>query len=259
MKISFEKNSDKSLEITVIKAQENDFILNKSTPFSIREAYNALRTNIIFSIPKDGCKIIGVTSAERAEGKSLNTLNLALSFAEASSHILLIDCDLRKPKIGRLLNIKSSPGIANVLVNMQTINRSIKKTRYENLDVLLSGGVQPNPTELLVSDKFSNLLQELSKLYDYIFIDTPPVNAVTDASIISKHLSGYVFVVRQGESERDSVLNALEQLKFVNAKVLGFLFNDVMHSKNYKKRNYKYKYEYRSNSNNKERVEAPVI
>ena len=248
--------------ITIVKTHDHEFILNKSSSFSFREANNALRTNIIFSIPADGCKIIGITSAERAEGKSANTLNIAISFAETDARVLLIDCDLRKPKIGRLLEIKSSPGIANVLVNIQTIDRSIKKTKYENLDVLLSGGVQPNPTELLSSEKFGKLLQDLSREYEYIFIDTPPVNVVADASIISKHLSGYVFVVRQGISESDSIINALEQLKFVNAKILGFLMNGATNMKNYKKKYYKYYYGYKHRSNDattEPAGESPII
>ena len=226
-----------------LKVEDKNSILSKNSPFSFKEAYNKLRTNIIFSIPSDGCKIVGVTSAERAEGKSTNALNMAINFAESNAKVLLIDCDLRKPKIGRLLDMKPSPGIASVLVGVHNIKKAIRKTKYENLSVLLSGGIHPNPTELLISAKFEALIKELSSDFDYIFVDTPPVNVVADASIISKHLTGYVFVVRQGVSERDSVKNALEQLSFVNAKIFGFLLNSVPSAgKSYRKKYKRYGY-----------------
>ena len=234
--------------ISVLKTPEQEHILNNETAFSIREAYNVLRTNLIFSIPKECSKIIGVTSAERAEGKSINILNLAICIAETNARVLLIDCDMRIPKIYRLLDLSASPGIANVIVGLETVDKTIKATRFANLHVLVSGNVQPNPTELLGSERFGNLVHRLSEMYDFILIDTPPVNLVADASIISKHLAGYVFVVHQGLSERDSVVYALQQLKFVNAKILGFLLNGVTYSGSRYK--YKYKkyggYEYKS-------------
>ncbi|MCL2060835.1 MAG: CpsD/CapB family tyrosine-protein kinase [Oscillospiraceae bacterium] len=237
------KKDDKS-QISVMRTQEQENILNENSSFTTREAYNALRTNIIFSIPQDGCKVIGFTSAESGEGKSINILNMSISFAESGARVLLVDCDLRKPKLGLLLGMKAAPGIANVLVGVQPISKAIRRTKYENLSVLLSGGVLVNPTELLNSEKYMKLLQDLSAMYDYIFVDTPPVNVVADASIISKYLAGYVFVVRQGSSERDSVANALGQLKFVNAKVLGFLLNDVTHNRSKRSNKYGYYYEY---------------
>ena len=239
-----QKKKDVNSKISVIRTQEQENVLCENSSFTTREAYNTLRTNIIFSIPQDGCKIIGFTSAESGEGKSINILNIAISFAETGLRVLLVDCDLRKPKLGLLLGMKASPGIANVLVGVQPISKAIRRTKYDNLSVLLSGGILVNPTELLNSEKYSKLLQELSGMYDFIFIDTPPVNVVADASIISKYLAGYIFVVRQGSSERDSVANALGQLKFVNAKVLGFLLNDVAHNGRRRSRKYGYYYEY---------------
>ena len=227
--------------------QEQACILNDESSFAFREAYNALRTNIIFSIPKDGCKIVGITSSERSEGKSINTLNMAINIAESNARVLLIDCDLRKPKISRLLDVKSSPGVSNVLVGLNDVTEIVRTTKYANLHILLSGDIPPNPTELLGTDKFGDMLNTLSDNYDFILIDTPPVNAVADASIISKNVEGFIFVVRQDISERDGVTHALEQLKFIEAKVLGFLLNSVTQSKGIYRRKYKkysYGYEY---------------
>ena len=238
------------------KHDEQKYLLSEHGSFSLREAYNVLRTNVIFSIPVEGCKAIGITSSERADGKSTNIMNLAICFAETKSRVLLVDCDLRKPKIARFLDMEQSPGISNVIVGLCSIYDAIRKSKYENLDTLLSGDIPPNPTELLNSQKFGEIMQELSTQYDYILVDTPPVNVVADASIISKHLMGFVFVVCQGMSERNSVTSAIEQLKFVNAKILGFLLNKVTHNKSrrrkYKKYGYYgYEYEY-SDSENKQ-------
>jgi len=237
----------------IFNEQERDYILNETTAFSLREAYNVLRTNIIFSIPKEGCKVIGVTSGERTEGKSINSTNLAISFAETGSRVLLLDCDFRKPKIGRLLGLRSTPGITNGLVGLQSIDKAIQKTKQENLSALLAGDIPPNPTELLGSVRFGEIIKDLRNHYDYIIIDTPPVNVVADASIISKHLDGFLFIVQQGSSERDSIKDALKQLKFANANILGFLLNNVTQNKRYgngkRYRKYeRYGYEYRAHS-----------
>ena len=219
-------------------SQEQYWILNENSSFLCKESYNSLRTNIIFSIPKEGCKIIGITSAERAEGKSINVLNLAISLSEINKRVLLIDCDLRKPKIARLLDLKSSPGITNVLVGLTGLNKTIQSTKYKNLDVLLSGDIPPNPTELIGSLKLTETLHILSEQYDYIFIDTPPVNVVTDACILSNIIEGYIFLIRLNISERNTVVNAIEKLKFVNAKILGIIINNKHQYKSLNKKQY---------------------
>ena len=230
-------------------AQQQEFILNKNTSFSIKESYNILRTNITFSLPLEGCKIIGVTSAVSSDGKSINCLNLAISFAQTESRVLLIDCDLRRPNTARLLGLDASPGVSNVIVGLNSLDESVRKTEYENLDVLLSGDIPPNPSELLGSEVMGDILKELSSMYDYIFIDTPPVNVVADPCILSEYMSGIVLVVRQGLSDRNAVSAAIDQLLFSKAKMLGFLLNEVTRhkgSKRYKKYSYYRYYSYDS-------------
>lgn len=211
-----------------IKA-ERQHILSKKTPFNIVEEYKALRTNIQFSTTSDGCKVIGLTSSKSGEGKSITSLNLALTFAETHAKVLVIDSDLRKPKISRLLKAKAIPGLSNVLVNMSTVDEAIQTMKFEDhtVDLLLSGDIPPNPSELLGSNKMKELVKTLSQRYDYIFFDTPSVGIVTDAVILSSLFTGMVFVVRSGQTQQDLVHNALNQLKFSGANVLGFVLNGV--------------------------------
>lgn len=205
--------------------QQRKNILSKSSDFYTREAYKSLRTNIIFSTPTEGCRKICITSALSGEGKSITTLNLAISFAEAGQRVLLIDADMRRPKQAKLLSMKASPGLSNVLANLCAIEDVVNSEVYRHLDVIFSGDIPPNPSELLGHNRMKQLLTQLGEQYDYIFIDTPPVNVVTDACVLSPLLDGVLMVVRQGHSDRDSIQYAMSQLEFTEAKVLGFILN----------------------------------
>ncbi|MBP8641128.1 MAG: CpsD/CapB family tyrosine-protein kinase [Oscillospiraceae bacterium] len=206
---------------------DRSFILNDKTPFSIIEEYKTLRTNIMFSIPSEGCKVVGMTSAQSMDGKSINCLNLAITVAQTGARVLLIDGDLRLPKVARLLDMEAIPGISNVLVGLSTLKEAVKPTPFSGLHVLLSGDIPPNPSELLGSESMGKLLEELKTRYDYIFIDLPPVNIVSDAMAMSKFLSGEIIVVRSGLSDRENVARAIGQLEFVDANVLGIILNGV--------------------------------
>lgn len=207
--------------------EERKHILTAKSDFYTKEAYKTLRTNVTFSLTTEGCRVIAVTSAMASEGKSITVLNLAISFAEAGQRVLLMDCDLRRPNQARLLDMKPKPGMSNVLVKMADTKGAIQKTKHKGLDVLLSGDIPPNPSELIGSERMGKMLGELKEQYDYIFIDTPPVNVVADTSVLSKYVDGLLFVVRQRESEKDSVLSAVSQMEFANAKLLGFILNGV--------------------------------
>ncbi len=228
--------------------RDRDFIINGKTAFSTTEEYKTLRTNIIFSIPSDGCKIIGISSAEPMEGKSINCLNLAITFAQTNTRVLLIDCDLRLPKQASLLAMEAIPGISNVLVAMCTTKEAIQKTSYSGLDVMLSGDIPPNPSELLGSESMRKVIHELSQNYDYIFMDLPPINVVADAAVVSKYLSGVVLIVRAIVSKRDNVIKAINQLELSGTKIIGIVLNGVNNktsfSDKYRKHGYYGKYGY---------------
>lgn len=200
-------------------------VLNDKSSFHVKEAYKALRTNVVFTIPREGAKRIIVTSALAGEGKSTNCLNLAISFAQTGAKVLIIDCDLRKPNIANLLNISSTPGLSNVLANLNTVDSVIVHSDYANLDVIPSGDMPPNPAELLGSSNMSDTLDKLSEIYEYIFLDTSPINIVTDAAVMSNIVDGILLVVRQGRTDKESVSEAIKKLSFVDANIIGFVLN----------------------------------
>ena len=233
-----------------------DFILSSESPFIAREAYKALRTNLIFSLPSRECKKIIVTSALASEGKSTNCLNMAITFAEMDAKVLIIDCDLRRPNIAKLLNVPNAPGLSNLLVGLNDKEEVIHESKYRNLSYMASGDIPPNPVELLGSDRMQSLLEELESDFDYIFIDSPPVNMVIDTVVISKYVNGIVMVVLQNSTDKEAMRHSLNQLDFAGAKVLGFLLNGVMLGKSkgryYSSKNYGKGYysRYRTNGYN---------
>ena len=202
-------------------------ILNKNSSFAAREAYKTLRTNIRFFLRGKGCKRISITSAMASEGKSITLLNLAISMAEDGQKVLLIDADLRRPAMSRLTMEKASPGLSNVLAGLNTIEDAIRKDIYPDLDILFSGDVPPNPSELLGCEKMQEIIEELSKKYDYILVDTPPVSVVSVACIVTHLLDGVLLLVRQGHSNREAVKKAVANLELTGIKPLGFVFNGV--------------------------------
>ncbi|MBO5136137.1 MAG: CpsD/CapB family tyrosine-protein kinase [Clostridia bacterium] len=218
-------------------------ILNEKTSFNVKEAYKALRTNIIFSLPREEKnKRVMISSSLASEGKSTTCVNIAITFAQMGAKVCLIDCDLRRPNIGRLLSLDSAPGISNFLIDAVTKEDIIHKNVRENLDVICSGDVPPNPAELIGSETMDKLLKELDEEYEYIFIDSPPICVVTDPSILASKASGVVLVALQNSTEKDVIKLAVEQVEFVGAKLLGFVLNGVEYTATGR---YKYRYGYR--------------
>ena len=236
-----------SAQRAALIADERRNILSANSDFFIREAYKTLRTNTMFALAgQDGCKTVVVTSSLQGEGKSITTLNLAISFAEAENRVLLIDCDLRRPKLARLLDKSASAGLSNLLLDPSLLDSAILPCGTPRLDVIISGDIPPNPSELLGSARMSALLAQLREKYDYILLDTPPVNMVTDAVVLASKCDGVLFVVRAGQSERGPVMHAVEQLGYAQAKILGFVLGDVTaEDSRYGYGKYKYKKYYR--------------
>ena len=216
-------------------------LLSENTAFHVREAYKAMRTNVMFSVPEEGCKVIGVTSVVPSEGKSTTVLNLAITFAETGSKVILIDADMRRPNIKKILNAGEGAGLSDVLARFVTPREVISASGYENLDVIFSGNIPPNPVELLASDTMKDLFESLKAEYDYIFIDTPPINVVTDATVVSRLVHGIIMVTRENVSRKDEVAEAMNKLLFVNAKILGLVLNDRMYQSKRRTRYGKYK------------------
>ncbi len=193
--------------------------------FAATEAYKLLRTNLTFSFPdSENGKVIGVSSAVPNEGKSLTSLNLATSFAEAGSNVLLIDCDMRKPSLMTKLDMSCAPGLSNLLVNNER-NVIHSGVRNENLSVITAGEIPPNPSELLGSENMKAVLELFRQHFDYIILDLPPVTVVPDPLVVSKYTDGIVLVVHHETTKRRDIMEAIRQLKMSGVRLLGFVYN----------------------------------
>ena len=225
---SKKKNSRENTAATLKQSQAA--ILNKKTAFIIQEAYKTARTNIIFSVSgavSNECKVIAVSSANPGEGKTTTTINLAITFAQTGAKVLLIDGDMRKPRIHQYLGVVKTNGLSTILSNQNFFDDVVFTSLRDGLDVLASGSIPPNPAELLSSDAMGGLLEKLKERYDYVFFDTPPITVVTDAVALSKFVDGVVLVVREGYTNHESIEHAINLLNIADAKVLGFFVNDV--------------------------------
>lgn len=228
-------------------ANINAKTLHKNLEFTATEQYKLLRTNLSFTLPEDQkCHIIGVTSSMRGEGKSTTAVNLSYVLAETGKKVLLIDGDLRIPSIAKKMEIDNSPGLTDLLRGKSTIQlNDYKSEYYNNWYIMPSGYLPPNPSELLGSRRMGNILEVLSESFDYIIIDLPPVNLVSDAVTISKYITGMIVVIREGYTEKKELETCFRQLKLSNVNILGCVMNETKSEKgSYNKYKYKKYYKY---------------
>ena len=220
--------------------------LHKNLEFTAIEQYKILRTNLDFTLPEDvKCPIIGVTSSMRGEGKSTTAVNLSYVLAEKGSPVLLIDGDLRIPSIAKKMRIDSSPGLTDLLMGHGAHMPDFRSTLLDNWFILPSGDIPPNPSELLGSRRMEYILNSLRESFEYIIIDLPPVNIVTDALSIASLITGMVVVVREDYTEKKELERCFRQLQLSNVNVLGCILNESKNDggsyKKYRKHKY-YKY-----------------
>ena len=224
---------------------KREFVLSNETPFAIKEAYKTARTNLIFSLASAERKIVIVTSCSPSEGKSTNCLNMAISMAETGASVLLIDSDMRKPVQHSLLLLENKTGLSTLLAGISDdVSEVIDKEVYPNLDVLTSGSIPPNPAELIQCERMDQLLDISSEKYDYIFVDTPPVNVVTDALLYSGRVGGIIFIVKENHTTHADINEALKKVAMTGAKILGFLKVGCSIGEKGSTKSYKYKYRY---------------
>ena len=227
-------------------AGENQKTLHKNLEFTAAEQYKLLRANLDFTIP-DGekCPVIGVTSSMRAEGKSTTAVNLSYVLAEKGNKVLLIDGDLRIPSVAKKMNIKNSPGLTDFLRGQSDDLSHYKTDILDNWYIIPSGNIPPNPSELLGSSKMKATLAEFKEHFDYIVVDLPPINIVSDALSISHLITGMIIVIREDYTEKKELERCFRQLKLSNVKVLGCVMNETKYGKGtygkYRSRKY-YKY-----------------
>ncbi|KPA12195.1 Exopolysaccharide synthesis protein, partial [Candidatus Magnetomorum sp. HK-1] len=207
-----------------------ELITHYSPKSTASESYRGIRTSLLFSSADKVPKIILVTSAGPSEGKTLTSTNLAITMAQAGSRVIIVDCDMRKPKVHKMFNLSRDMGMSSVLVSedLETILNDVTlPSGIPNLEVIPCGPIPPNPSEIIGSQKMSLIMDELGKRYDRIIVDSPPITAVTDSTVLAKFVDGVMLVVHAGVTPKQVVKTGLEQIQGVEANVLGAVLNDV--------------------------------
>ena len=212
---------------TVAVEGEPNPLLDNGVPQNFAEAFKSVRTNVLFSSADEGMRTLVVTSAGPGEGKSLVASNLALALAQAGQRVLLIDADMRRPRVHDIFGGSQEPGLSNVLAGNAKTSEAIRKSKTSGLWLMPAGHIPPNPAELLGSRRYTDFIASLAVHFDWVLLDTPPVMVVADSSIVANQSSGVVFVVRADHTSKHSVRAAVEQLEAANAHLIGSVLNSV--------------------------------
>jgi polysaccharide biosynthesis transport protein len=208
------------------KENTNPLVSNGASPNFI-EAIKTVRTNVLFSSAEEGLKSLVVTSAGPGEGKSIVAANLALSLAQAGQRVLLIDADMRRPRVHEIFDMPQEPGLSNVLTANARVTETIRKSDTHGLWILSSGHIPPNPAELIGSRRYLDLIASLEDHFDWAIIDTPPVLAVADSTIAANEASGVLFVVGADKTSRQAARVAIEQLSAAKGHLIGAVLNNA--------------------------------
>lgn len=202
-------------------------LITKLNPKSVSsEQYRTIRTNIQFSAVDSAIQTMIVTSSGPGEGKSTTASNMAIVFAQSGKRTLLVDADMRKPTAHYTFNVLNTHGLTNLLTKQNSLDEAIQGTDVNKLDILTSGPVPPNPSELLGSRGMDAFLESVKEEYDIVIFDTPPVLAVTDAQILANRCDGAILVIRSQVADKEKALKAKELLQSANARILGAVLND---------------------------------
>ena len=207
------------------------FVMEKAPKSIDAEAYRSLRSNIEYSSFDDEYRVIVVTSSVPGEGKSTTSGNLAIALAQSGNSVLLVDCDMRKPSIHKMFKISNAAGTAELLLRKKSFEEVANKYN-ENLTIITAGKIPPNPSEMLASRAMTAFIEEMKKEFKYIILDTPPLQAVTDAQVLSTKADGVLLIVRAGSTKREMVFNSVDLIKKVQGKVIGTVLNGVENKKN---------------------------
>ena len=235
-----------------VHKQERVLLFNKGIPFNVAESYKSIRSNIMFTLGTTDSKVIAVSSPNPSEGKSTTAANIAIALAQTDNSVLLIDADLRKPVQHRIFKTRNIDGLSTLIIQKSTMEEAVKAKIFNGLDLLTAGPIPPNPSELLASERCKAILDELIKKYDYVIIDTPPVNVVSDALVIKSSISGILLVLKYAFTTNADVSECMKQIELSGVNMLGFVLNEIDSSrmspysryKYYGKKGYGYKYGY---------------
>ncbi|WP_058301306.1 CpsD/CapB family tyrosine-protein kinase [Gorillibacterium timonense] len=202
---------------------------NPKSPIS--ESYRMLRSNLDFTSFDNNEKILMVTSAGPSEGKSTTTTNLATVYAQSDKRVLIVDADLRKPTVHLSFNRSNRNGLSNILVGQAEWKECIQSSGIDNLSIIPSGPIPPNPSELLSSKRMKKFIEEVKDEFDIILFDTSPILAVTDAQVVAAFCSGVILVVDAGKTKKDTLSKAKHTLERADARILGVVLNNISRSK----------------------------
>jgi capsular exopolysaccharide synthesis family protein len=216
-------------------------LLCNEVPTNFAEAIRSIRTGLLFSSADEGAKTLVVTSTAPSEGKTLVASNLAIALAQAGQRVILIDADMRRPRVHELFGCEQEPGLSNLIIGKVLQSVAVQPSGVPSLSTLAAGHIPPNPSELLVSKRFHDLIANLKVDYDWIVIDSPPVMAVTDACLLAHDATGVLFVIGSEMTDRKTATVALDQLEAANARFVGAVLNRV----NLDRHSYYYSHYYR--------------
>ena len=214
------------------RKQAADPLLDKGVPPDFQEAFRSLRTSVLFASHNETVRTILVTSTGPGEGKTLVASNLAMSLAQTGQRVLLVDADMRRPRVHKIFKRSQEPGLSEFTAGRLSESKAIIRTAAPGLWLLPAGAIPPNPSELLSSERCRRLIKELSEAFDWVIIDSPPVMAVTDASLLAHMVAGVLFVVAAGQATAPAAANALDQLDAAQARFLGAVLNKVNFKRN---------------------------
>lgn len=203
-----------------------DLICHQAREDEASEAFRSVRTSLMFSSPLGAPPVLLVTSSAPSEGKSVSSANLALVLAQNDAKVLLVDCDMRRPRMHKAFSIPASPGLSELLTSKDS-QSVIRRTELDNLHLLTAGTLPPNPAELLGSERMDEVLTSLKEHYDHIVLDAPPILGVADSVILSMKADGVVLVVSANQVSKDAAREAVKRLRMVKAPLIGALFNKV--------------------------------
>ncbi|MDF2532093.1 MAG: capsular biosynthesis protein [Clostridia bacterium] len=220
----------------------NSLIVHTDPKSPVAESYRVLRTNIQFTSVDKPIKTMVVTSSGPGEGKTTTIANLAIAFAQSGSKVLLIDADLRKPRIHKVFHVPNDVGMTTILAQRVEYTDCLTRSVVDNLYILASGPIPPNPSELLSSQAMKKFIDSLKNDFDIILIDAPPIGVVTDSAILSTITDGTILVVSSGQVEMEAVQRSKELLVRVNANLLGVVLNKITKENQGSAYNYYYYY-----------------
>lgn len=215
---------------TIANHSQAPVLFGGNISFAASEAYKLLRTKLQFSfVDESTSRVIGFSSALSGEGKSLSAVNLAYTLSQLDKKVVLIDCDMRRPTLAEKLGVQKQPGLSGYLTGQHSMDEMIQDCNLKNEEtafkVIAAGQNPPNPIELLSSDKMTKFLKLLRQQYDYIILDLPPVGEVSDAMAVAKETDGMLLVVRQNYCDRVMLKEAVRQFDFIDARILGVVYN----------------------------------